>query len=37
MKYWSANPDKFVEEFFGINLLPYQKALLKLWRCQNGE
>mgnify|MGYP004527333173 CR=1 FL=1 len=33
-KYWNANPDKFVEEFFGIRLLPYQKLLLKkMWRC----
>lgn len=32
-KYWSANPDKFVEEFFRIKLLSYQKLLLKkMWR-----
>ena len=37
-EYWKKNPDKFVEEFFGIRLLPYQKLLLKkMWRCQNGE
>ena len=37
MRYWRKNPDKFVEEFFGVYLSPYKKALLKLWRCWNGE
>jgi hypothetical protein len=29
IKYWEICPDKFLEEFFGIKLLPYQKILLR--------
>ena len=29
IRYWECYPDKFLEEFFGIKLLPYQKILLR--------
>ena len=29
IKYWEICPDKFLEDFFGIKLLPYQKILLR--------
>lgn len=28
--YYKRNPDKFLEEFLGLQLLPYQKAMLKI-------
>lgn len=27
--YWQCNPDKFMEEFYGIKLYWYQKLMLK--------
>lgn len=27
--YWNSNPDKFLEDFYGIKLLRYQKIILK--------
>lgn len=27
--YWNSNPDKFLEDFYGIKLLWYQKIILK--------
>lgn len=27
--YWKYNLDKFLEEFYGLHLLPYQRLLLK--------
>lgn len=34
-RYWKQNPDKFLEEFYGLHLLPYQKLLLKLWSLED--
>ena len=32
-EYWNRNPDKFVEDYFGLKLFSYQKRLLKImWR-----
>jgi len=28
-QYWNSNPDKFLEDFYGIKLLRYQKIILK--------
>lgn len=30
IEYYKRNSDKFLEEFLGIQLLPYQKAMLKI-------
>lgn len=30
IKFFKENPDQFVEQYFGLRLLPYQKAFLKL-------
>lgn len=29
IKFWKDNPDLFVEKYFGIKLLSYQRELLK--------
>lgn len=32
-EYWNKSPDKFVEDFFGIKLLSFQKKILRdMWR-----
>lgn len=30
IEFWKKNPDVFVEKYYNIKLLPYQKTLLKL-------
>lgn len=30
IEYYKRNPDRFLEEFLGFQLLPYQKAMLKI-------
>lgn len=30
IEYYKRNPDRFLEEFLGFQLLPYQKAMLKM-------
>ena len=30
-RYWEQNPNKFLEEFYGLKLFQYQKLLFKLW------
>lgn len=32
-EYWNKNPDKFLEDYFGIKLFSYQRLILKMiWR-----
>jgi hypothetical protein len=33
-QYWNSNPDKFLEEFYGLKLFLWQKLLLK---CKKGK
>lgn len=28
-EYWLKNPDKFIEDYFGLKLLSYQKKIIK--------